>query len=76
MDKTTLVAISLGRNAVYRFIMSDESSLQWNLSGEIEVEYPTSLRCIDDKVYVVSCDKKLQFLKREFNDIETFFENE
>ena len=59
MDKTTLVAISKNKNAIYRFDLLDESSLQWNLSGEKEVFFPTALRCVNEKVYVVSFDNKL-----------------
>ena len=57
-------------------MLHDASSLQWSLSGEVKVERPTALRCVDDKIYVVSCDKRLQLLSREFDDTETLLENE
>lgn len=75
LDKTTLVATSWDKNSVYRFTLLDVSSTQWTYTGKIKVERPITLKCVGNNVYVISCDKRLLLLRKEFNDTEILLEN-
>ena len=75
LDELTLI-VCLEEGKILRYTRDDVSSLDWTNDRMLQVKGASNIGSIDKSIYVLSNDKELYLLNRDFTDKQKLFEND
>ena len=75
LDELTLI-VCLEEGKINRYTRDDVSSLDWTEDCRLQIEGASNVGSIDKNVYVLSNDKELYLLRRDFTDKQKLFDND